>query len=60
MYLSCTSQAEIDDGKELTADYLYAEIHPPANIIKKQFEKPKGPSGRGPKRMTKTTGDGDE
>lgn len=46
---------EIDDGKELTYDRLYEEIHPAVNIVKQQFAKPKAPAGRGPKRMTKAT-----
>ncbi|ESN94525.1 hypothetical protein HELRODRAFT_107800 [Helobdella robusta] len=44
---------EVDDAKEITADFLHNEVHPPKNIVKKQFEKPKGPAGRGPKRITK-------
>jgi twinfilin-like protein len=49
---------ETDDPKEITSDFLYDSIHPKKNIAKTQFAKPKGPAGRGPKRMTaKNTGD---
>lgn len=57
LQMEIARKVEIDDGKELTSDFLYAEIHPPTNIVKKQFDKPRGPAGRGPKRMTKPTGD---
>lgn len=53
--MEITRKIEIDDGKELTYDHLYEEIHPPVNIVKRQFAKPKAPAGRGPKRMTKIT-----
>jgi len=46
-------QIEIDDGHELTAEFLYNEIHPKQTIVKQQFAKPRGPGGRGPKRMTR-------
>ncbi|KAK7102433.1 twinfilin-1-like [Littorina saxatilis] len=44
---------EIDDPKELTAEFIYDEVHPKVNVAKQAFAKPKGPAGRGPKRMTK-------
>lgn len=48
---------EIDDPKEICADFLYDEIHPKKNIVKQQFAKPRGPTGRGPKRVTRDNGD---
>lgn len=58
--LEIPRKIEIDDPKEITADFLYDEIHPKKNIAKQQFAKPRGPAGRGPKRMTKTGGDEDD
>lgn len=45
---------EIDDGKELTEEFLYDEIHPKRNIHRPAFAKPKGPPNRGAKRITKS------
>ena len=50
---------EVDDPKEVTEDFLYDEVHPKKNIARSQFARPKGPAGRGPKRVTKPKGDGD-
>ncbi|KAI5645177.1 cofilin/tropomyosin-type actin-binding protein domain-containing protein [Phthorimaea operculella] len=44
---------EIDDGKELTEQFLYDEIHPKRNLHRPAFAKPKGPPNRGAKRITK-------
>ena len=52
MVMYCYEQIEIDDGQELTAEFLYEEIHPKTTIVKQQFSKPPGPTRRGPKRMT--------
>ena len=49
----CGFQIEIDDPKELTEAFLQEEIHPKRDIVRQQFARPKGPGGRGPKRMTK-------
>lgn len=46
---------EIDDGEELTSEFLYEAIHPKQTIVKQQFAKPRGPAGRGPKRVTRDT-----
>ncbi|EPY76978.1 hypothetical protein CB1_001331004 [Camelus ferus] len=37
---------EIDDGDELTADFLYEEVHPKQHAHKQSFAKPKGPPGK--------------
>ena len=47
-------QLEIDDGKELTEEFLYDEIHPKRNLHRPAFAKPKGPPNRGAKRITKS------
>lgn len=48
------SQLEVDDPKELSEENVYDEIHPKKNVATKKFDKPKGPAGRGPRRMAKT------
>ncbi|XP_055105752.2 twinfilin-1 isoform X2 [Symphalangus syndactylus] len=37
---------EIDNGDELTADFLYEEVHPKQHAHKQSFAKPKGPAGK--------------
>ncbi|XP_005092256.1 twinfilin-2-A [Aplysia californica] len=44
---------EVDDPSELTEEFIYDEIHPKKNVARQAFAKPKGPAGRGPKRMTR-------
>lgn len=39
-------QMEIDNGDELTADFLYEEVHPKQHAHKQSFPKPKGPAGK--------------
>ena len=44
---------EIDNGEELTADFLYEEVHPKQHANKQAFAKPKGPTGKkGGRRIT--------
>ncbi|KAL7648310.1 UNVERIFIED_CONTAM: hypothetical protein RMT77_000216 [Armadillidium vulgare] len=52
--LGLTRKLEISEGNELTKDYLLDEIHPKQNLHKPKFSKPKGPSNRGAKRLTKS------
>ena len=47
-------QLEVDDPKELSEENVYDEIQPKENVATKKFDKPKGPAGRGPRRMAKT------
>lgn len=54
MGVEITKRLEIDDGKELTEEYLYDEIHPKRNLHRPAFAKPKGPPNRGAKRITKS------
>ncbi|XP_071081768.1 twinfilin-1-like [Haliotis cracherodii] len=51
--IAIVKKIEIDDPKELTAEFLQEEIHPKKNAVRQAFAKPKGPGGRGPRRMTK-------
>lgn len=54
-------QIEIDDGAELTAEFLYEEVHPKQHAFKQAFAKPKGPVGkRGQKRLIKGPGENGE
>ncbi|XP_062849023.1 twinfilin-1a [Trichomycterus rosablanca] len=52
---------EIDNGDELTPDFLYEEVHPKQHAHKQAFAKPKGPAGRrGDRRITRHPGNGEE
>uniref|UniRef100_A0A1B6CRZ5 Twinfilin n=1 Tax=Clastoptera arizonana TaxID=38151 RepID=A0A1B6CRZ5_9HEMI len=53
MGLKIEKKLEIDSGSELTEEFLQDEIHPKINLHRPKFEKPKGPPGRGAKRLTK-------
>ncbi|XP_002738571.1 twinfilin-1-like [Saccoglossus kowalevskii] len=44
---------EVDDPNDLTEEFIYEEVHPKKTIVKPKFAKPKGPGGRGPRRMAK-------
>lgn len=51
-------QLEIDDGDELTEEFLYEEVHPKQHAHKQAFAKPRGPAGkRGHKRLIKGPGE---
>lgn len=53
--LELNKKIECDDAAELTVDFLLDELHPVENIVKKQFDRPKGPAGkRGGKRLIKS------
>lgn len=51
--LEVIKKIEIDSGSELTEEFLYEQLHPTNSLHRPKFAKPKGPPGRGPKRMTK-------
>ncbi|KAL3058805.1 hypothetical protein OYC64_010867 [Pagothenia borchgrevinki] len=56
-HLEVAKKLEIDDGDELTEDFLYDEVHPKQHAHKQAFAKPCGPAGkRGHKRLIKGTG----
>ncbi|EDO45331.1 predicted protein [Nematostella vectensis] len=42
---------EISDASELCEDFLMGEVHPIKNVHRPKFAKPKGPPGRGARRM---------
>ncbi|XP_044879839.1 WD repeat-containing protein 82 isoform X1 [Mauremys mutica] len=59
--LEIIKKIEIDDGAELTAEFLYDEVHPKQHAFKQAFAKPKGPVGkRGQKRLIKGPGENGE
>ncbi|KAM7396993.1 hypothetical protein PAMP_019992 [Pampus punctatissimus] len=52
---------EIDNGDELTSDFMYEEVHPKQHAHKQAFAKPKGPAGkRGGRRITRPPVEGEE
>jgi len=44
---------EISDSSEITEAFLIDELHPKQYAAAAKFDKPKGPSARGPRRITK-------
>lgn len=46
-------QLEVESGEEITHDYLIDAIHPKKIIYQTKFARPKGPTNRGAKRLTK-------
>ncbi|XP_062272053.1 twinfilin-2 isoform X2 [Scomber scombrus] len=56
-HLEIAKKLEIDDGDELTDEFLYDEVHPKQHAHRQAFAKPRGPAGkRGHKRLIKSTG----
>ncbi|XP_028907366.1 twinfilin-2 isoform X1 [Ornithorhynchus anatinus] len=59
--LEITKKIEIGDGAELTADFLYDEVHPKQQAFRQAFAKPRGPVGkRGQKRLIKGPGENED
>uniref|UniRef100_A0A672K2J4 Twinfilin-1 n=1 Tax=Sinocyclocheilus grahami TaxID=75366 RepID=A0A672K2J4_SINGR len=59
--IEIAKKLEIDNGDELTSDFLYEEVHPKQHAHKQAFAKPKGPTGkRGGRRITRAPGDDSE
>ncbi|KAK7915907.1 hypothetical protein WMY93_011668 [Mugilogobius chulae] len=57
-HLEIARKLEIEDGDELTEEFLYDEVHPKQHAHKQAFAKPRGPAGkRGHKRLIRGTGD---
>ncbi|XP_055130832.2 twinfilin-2 [Symphalangus syndactylus] len=57
-HLEIAKKIEIGDGTELTAEFLYDEVHPKQHAFKQAFAKPKGPGGkRGHKRLIRGPGE---
>ncbi|KAM3858792.1 twinfilin-1-like [Diretmus argenteus] len=60
LHIQIAKKMEIDCGDDLTADFLYEEVHPKQHAHKQGFAKPKGPTGKkGGRRMTRPPGHGD-
>ncbi|KAJ3596478.1 hypothetical protein NHX12_002885 [Muraenolepis orangiensis] len=61
MEIEIEKKLEIDNGDELTPDFLYEEVHPKQHAHKQAFAKPKGPAGkRGVRRITRPPGEEDD
>ncbi|XP_059190357.1 twinfilin-1-like [Centropristis striata] len=61
LQIEIEKKLEIDNGDELTSDFLYEEVHPKQHVHKQAFAKPKGPQGkRGIRRITRAPADGEE
>ncbi|XP_036375909.1 twinfilin-1-like [Megalops cyprinoides] len=59
--IEIAKKMEIDNGDELTSDFLYEEVHPKQHAHKQAFAKPKGPQGkRGGRRMIRAPGDDED
>ncbi|PIO35628.1 hypothetical protein AB205_0189740, partial [Aquarana catesbeiana] len=46
LMMEIAKKIEIDNGEELTSDFLYDEVHPKQHAHKQNFAKPKGPAGK--------------
>ncbi|KAM4748111.1 twinfilin-1 [Rhinophrynus dorsalis] len=46
LFMEIARKIEIDNGDELTSDFLYDEVHPKQHAHKQNFAKPKGPAGK--------------
>uniref|UniRef100_A0A672ZSH4 Twinfilin-1 n=1 Tax=Sphaeramia orbicularis TaxID=375764 RepID=A0A672ZSH4_9TELE len=61
LHIEIEKKLEIDNGDDLTADFLYEEVHPKQHAHKQAFAKPKGPAGkRGCRRITRPPAEGEE
>ncbi|XP_058273679.1 twinfilin-1-like isoform X2 [Hemibagrus wyckioides] len=62
LQIDIAKKLEIDNGDDLTSDFMYEEVHPKQHAHKQAFAKPRGPTGkRGGRRITRAPGDaGDE
>ncbi|KAM3608898.1 uncharacterized protein V6R79_006494 [Siganus canaliculatus] len=61
LQIEIEKKLEIDDGDELTSDFLYEEVHPKQHAHKQAFAKPKGPAGKkGGRRITRPPAGRDE
>ncbi|XP_063783414.1 twinfilin-1 [Pseudophryne corroboree] len=46
LMMEIAKKIEIDNGDELTSDFLYEEVHPKQHAHKHAFLRPKGPAGK--------------
>ncbi|KAK7891632.1 hypothetical protein WMY93_023595 [Mugilogobius chulae] len=59
--MEIAKKLEIENGDELTSDFLYEELHPAKIVHKQIFARPKPPAGkRGGRRITRAPGEGEE
>ena len=58
--MEIAKKLEVDTEDALDEATLQDALHPQKNIARQKFAKPKGPGGRGPKRMVKKSEDGPE
>ncbi|KAI9565363.1 hypothetical protein GHT06_009155 [Daphnia sinensis] len=52
LLIQIDKKIEVEKGDELTEDFVMDELHPKKNLHQPKFEKPKGPPGRGARRLT--------
>ncbi|KAM6937899.1 twinfilin-1a [Xenentodon cancila] len=61
LQIEIEKKLEIENGDELTSDYMYEGVHPKQHAHKQAFAKPKGPAGkRGGRRITRPPAEGEE
>ncbi|CAL8386106.1 unnamed protein product [Boreogadus saida] len=61
LQIHIAKKMEIDNGDDLTAEYLYEEVHPRQHAHQQTFAKPHGPSGKkGGRRITRPPGHRDQ
>uniref|UniRef100_A0A3Q0R0N6 Twinfilin-1 n=2 Tax=Heroini TaxID=318529 RepID=A0A3Q0R0N6_AMPCI len=61
LQIEIEKKLEIENGEELTSDFLYEEVHPKQHAHKQRFAKPKGPAGKkGGRRITRPPGEREE
>ncbi|AWP08152.1 putative twinfilin-1 isoform 2 [Scophthalmus maximus] len=61
LQIEIEKKLEIDNGDEVTSDFLYEEVHPKQHAHKQAFAKPRGPAGkRGYRRITRPPAEGEE
>nr|CAG4644160.1 EOG090X0A90 [Lepidurus arcticus] len=53
-------KVEIESSDEITEAFLMEELHPPKNLHQPKFAKPRGPPGRGARRLIKKAEDDTE
>ncbi|XP_077567086.1 twinfilin-1-like [Stigmatopora nigra] len=61
LMIEIDKKLQIENGDEITSEFMYEEVHPKQHAHKQAFAKPKGPQGkRGGRRITRTPAEGDE
>nr|CAG4652027.1 EOG090X0A90 [Triops cancriformis] len=57
LHITIDKKVEVESADELTEAFLMDELHPPKNLHRPKFAKPKGPPGRGARRLIKKAED---